>query len=168
MKKSLILLSFLVVLTGCSHLSATHLPRNQLVPDQAEVIALDFWDFHYVARTEGDGYLVSGKALPNTRVWPGMAEWFQELVLFGYVTDAQGIVLGGDHRLYPVQRMVPEGVDFAFRIPLEAVPADTDAQVTFGYRMSLTGSQFQSVPRRGESFSSDVDVFSAQQGPLPR
>lgn len=168
MRKVLVILSLLVLVTGCSHLDATHLPRNRLAVNQAEVIALDFWDFHYGVRTEDNHYLVFGKALPNTRVWPGLAEWFQELVLFGYITDAQGIVLGGDRKSYLVQRMVPEGVEFAFRIPLEAVPANTDASVTFGYRMSLTEGEFLAVPRRGGSLSSDVDVFSAQQGPLPR
>ena len=168
MKKSLISLSFLILLTGCSHLSVKHLPRNQLVPNQTDVISLDFWDFHYLARVEGDRYSVTGKALPNTKVWPGLAQWFQDLDFFAYISDEQGIVLARDRNSYLVRRMVPEGVDFSFAIPLEAVPSDKEAFLTFGYRMSLTESEFQAVPLRGESFSSDVDVFSAQQGPVPR
>ncbi len=169
MKKSLISLCVLFfLLAGCSHLSVRHLPRNHLVPNQTDVISLDFWDFQYVARMDGDRYSVTGKALPNTRVWPGLAEWFQDLHFFVYVSDEEGAVLARDHNAYLVRRMVPEGVDFSFAIPLEAVPSDKEAFLTFGYRMSLTESEFQAVPLRGESFSSDVDVFSAQQGPVPR
>ena len=168
MKKSLISLCFLILLTGCSPLSVKHLPRNQLVPNQTDVISLDFWDFQYVARMEGDRYSVTGKALPNTKVWPGLAEWFQDLDFSAYLSDGEGVVLARDHNSYLTRRMVPEGVDFSFAIPLEAVPSDTETFLTFGYRMTLTESEFQAAPRRGESFFSDVDVFSAQQGPVPR
>jgi hypothetical protein len=168
MKKSLILLSLLAVLTGCSHLSVTHLPRNQLLSNQIDVISLDFWDFQYLAKIEGDRYSVTGKALPNTKVWPGWAEWFQDLDFFAYISDEQGVVLARDHKSYLARRMVPEGVDFSFAIPLEAVPSDKDAFLTFGYRMRLTQGEFQAVPRREESFSGEVDVFSAQQGPVLR
>lgn len=168
MKKRLVLFCFFVVLVGCSHLSVMHLPRNQLLPSQSDVISLDFWDFQYLAEIEGDQYSITGKALPNTKVWPGWAEWFQELDFFAYISDGEGVVLARDHNSYLTRRMVPEGVDFAFKIPLESVPAGADVSLTFGYRMSLTQGEFQAVPRRGESFASDVDVFSAQQGPVLR
>lgn len=169
MKKSLIIMCFMTILsTGCSHLSVKHLPRNHLVPNQVAVISLDFWDFHYVARSEGGQYIVTGKALPNTRVWPGWAEWFQDLDFFAYISDDQGVVLARDHTSYLVRRMVPEGVDFSFALPLEATPLDKDVFLTFGYRMRLTQGEFQAAPRRDESLSGEVDVFSAQQGPVPR
>ncbi|WP_031385680.1 lipoprotein [Desulfonatronum thiodismutans] len=168
MKKSLIFLCFLILLTGCSHLSVKHLPRNQLLPNQTDVISLDFWNFQYMARMEGDRYSVTGKALPNTTVWPGWAEWFQDLDFFAYISDEQGVVFARDHNSYLVRRMDPKGVDFSFAIPLKAVPSDKDVFLTFGYRMRLTQGEFQAVPRREESLSGEVDVFSAQQGPVPR
>lgn len=173
MKKSLILLSFLVVLTGCSHLSVKHLPRNQLLPNQTDVVSLDFWDFQYVAQVEGDQFQIAGRALPNTRVWPGMAVWFQDLDISTFLSDAQGVVLASQRISYPVQRMTPEGVAFSFVIPFETIANESfsveeDVYVTFGYRMRLTETRFQGVPLRGDSFSRDVDVFSAQKGPLIR
>ncbi|WP_045220229.1 hypothetical protein [Desulfonatronum thioautotrophicum] len=160
-------------MTGCSHLDVNHLPRNQLVPDRTEVISLDFWDFQYVAQVEGDQFLIAGQALPNTRVWPGMAVWFQELHISTFLSDAQGVVLASRRTSYPVQRMTSEGVAFSFAIPMETITGESfsveeNVYVTFGYRMRLTETRFQGVPLRGDSFSSDMDVFSAQKGPLIR
>ena len=168
MKKYLVPLCFLIFLSGCSHLSVAHLPQKPLHPDQAEVVALDFWDFHYLAKVTDDGYVVAGKALPNTRVWPGWAVWFQDLSLFAYLSDGQGIVLTRDRLSYPVQQMKPEGLGFSFTLPLAAESSEETVFLTFGYRMTLTGSQFERPSFRGETFSSEIDVFSAQQVALPR
>ena len=161
-------LCFLMLMTGCAHMSVKHLPQNQLLPHQTETISLDFWDFLYTTRVVDDVYSITGKALPNMKVWPGWAEWFQDLTLTAYFSDAAGNVLAWDDISYPVRRMQPEGLDFSFAIPVAAVPESKDVFLTFGYRMSLTRNQFQRPPMRGDAFDGEIDVFSAQRGALPR
>lgn len=163
-----ILMCLVILAAGCGTPSVKHLPLQPLSSDATGIIALDFWDFRYAAEFKNDAYVITGRAFPNTRVWPGWAVWFQSLSLSVFISDAEGNMVASDRNSFPVIEMVPEGLPFAFMIPTGQLPPDMELFVTFGYRMRVTETQFQSAGIRGGRFSSDFDVFSAQRAPLPR
>ncbi|HDQ39964.1 MAG TPA: hypothetical protein ENN39_02910 [Desulfonatronum sp.] len=168
MRKSIVIVGVLwALLTGCSHLSVKHLPQKPFQLNQTENISMRFWDFQYSVTMENNKYMVKGVAFPNTKVWPGWGEWLHDFALSAYLSDEHGIVLAKDLVSYPIQQVSSEGVSFSFSIPSETIPADKETFLSFGYRMSLTQSMYQS-PSARRPLSGDTDVFTAIEGALSR
>ncbi len=158
---------FMLLAAGCTHLSVGHLQKNPLHLNQAENLSMRYWDFQYVSTVENGRYAVTGIAYPKTNVMPGWGEWLHDFWLSVYLSDDRGMVLASDMKVYPTQKVDPEGVQFEFSMSPERMPAARDIFVTFGYRMSLTESRFRG-PTYEKPLTGEQSVFFASEGALAR
>ncbi len=167
-KRVIILTVLLALLTGCSHLSVRHLQKNPFHLNQAEQLSMRYWDFEYVSLVENGDYVINGIALPKTEALPSGAEWLHDFWLSVYLSDNRGIVLAKDLDVFPTQKLDPDkGIKFEFRMSPERMPSTKKIFLTFGYRMSLTESEYHS-PLRERPLTADKSVFFASEGALAR
>lgn len=167
MKKFIILAVLSALLSGCSHMSVSHLPQKPFQPDQPGALSMRFLDIEYLVKSEAGKYVVRGTAFPNTGVLPGWAEWLHDFSLSVYISDESGTVVASDLVSFLPQKLTPEGVGFAFILPSELFPAGKDAFIAFGYRMNLTQSRYRG-PFLERPLTGEMDFFPAIQGALPR
>ncbi|WP_051617007.1 hypothetical protein [Desulfonatronovibrio hydrogenovorans] len=168
MKKIILLLSVLLFMAGCSHLSVRHLDKNPFSLNQTDHLGMRFLDFEYVSMVENGDYVVTGVALPKTDVLPGWAEWLHDFWLAVYLSDEKGKVLARDHQVFSTRRLDPvDGIPFEFRLEPEKMPVTRDIFLTFGYRMNLSESRYVR-PSQDKPLTGERSVFFASEGALAR
>lgn len=166
--KSAALLVVLALAVGCTHLSVKHLNRRQWVLDTRQTLEMKYWRFEYTATGKKDHFLLAGTAYPLDTYIPDWAMWIDDLWMAAYLSDAQGMVLARDLRVFNPQNLdYGKGVPFEFRLKPEHLAGSGDLYVTFGYRMRLIphrlASSSDARPLTGEN-----TVFFANENALKR
>lgn len=167
----LILIMFIVLLTGCSYASVGHLQRQPWVLNSHQQLSMRFWEFSYVAESTEGHYTLIGWAKPVLESLPSDLHWIEDLWLAAYLCDDQGRVLAQDLRVFSGLPLdTGNGVPFTFSLRPDRLNRSSPLQITFGYNMTLTPHEFytlEDLPAK-EHPDKRTRVFFAHEGALTK
>lgn len=149
----------MMLFAGCTHMTASHLQKEPLLPLKERRIVTQAVAFQYQTIPMDYEIGIIGTAQDIITSRPQWAQTYSQFQIAAYVCDTKGNVIASAQKNFIPRPITLQPLPFELRIALPFEPSSQPLSIAFGYRLVMKGNKDKMGQASPKLFVASEDII---------